>query len=205
MFAGNDICWFGVILLNKKVVSIVFSLALLLFFVAVPRGYAAVPSDFSYRGIALGDSYEKVQAKMGEPLYTDDSSIHGVRVTKYEYDDLTVICVSKYTGKVVDIVVKGDSFTIVEGIAYGATPYAIKQHYGKAVPQRIDGDTVLIYTNPDDKWQRLLLKVDNTQGYLKSAHWTSCPISIEEEDFFIEGMDKDEPIKIEWDIPKKKK
>ncbi len=189
----------------KKFTSIIFSFMFLLFLTAAQICYAAVPSDFSYRGIALGDSYEKVQEKMGEPLYTDDASIYGVRVTKYKYDDLTVICVSKYTGKVVDIVVKGNPFTIADGISYGATSYAIRQHYGKTDPQRMDGDTVLIYTNPEDKWQRLLLTVDNTEGYLKSAHWTSCPISVEEEDFFIEGMDKDDPVKLEWDLPKKKK
>lgn len=191
--------------MNKKLVSLIFVLVVGLFLTVTNQVYAAEPADFAYRGIALGDSYEKVQKKMGEPLYTDDYMIHGVRVTKYEYDDLTVICVSKYTGKVVDIVVKGNPFTIADGISYGATPYALRQHYGKATPQRMDGDTVLIYTNPNDKWQRLLLTVDNTEGYLKSAHWTSCPISVEEEDFFIEGMDKDEPVKIEWDWPKKKK
>ncbi len=161
---------------------------------------AAVPADFSCKGIALGDAEAKLLQTLGEPLFDRDIMIHGVRVKQYTFAHSFTASVSQKTRRVVDMTSADHDFAVRDGIRYGATPYKIEQVYGRIPREHLDGKTYYIYKNPQVPMQRLLIEVESVQGYLLSMHWTSLPITDEEGDSFMEDAPAEQPVKLHLEI-----
>ncbi|MBO6245431.1 MAG: hypothetical protein J6N55_04020, partial [Anaerovibrio sp.] len=47
--------------------------------------FAATPEDFAFKGLRLGDSYDTMVEKLGEPDFDTDMYIRGVQVIRYTY------------------------------------------------------------------------------------------------------------------------
>lgn len=137
-------------------------------------------ADFSYKGLYLGDSYEKMVQLLGAPRYDMEQLVQGVMVTYYIYPKDTKVALDNRNKKVVDIQTKDKDYVTDDGVKIGATPYKMKQVYGKAEKKFMEGKAYYIYANPNMKSQRLLLQVESTEGYLESFQLTSLPLADEE-------------------------
>jgi hypothetical protein len=135
--------------------------------------------DFSYKGLYLGDSYERMVQLLGTPRYDMEQLVQGVMVTYYIYPKDTKVALDNRNKKVVDIQVKDKDYATDDGVKIGATPYKMKQVYGKAEKKFMEGKAYYIYENPNMKNQRLLLQVESTEGYLESFELTSLPLADE--------------------------
>lgn len=136
-------------------------------------------ADFSYKGLYLGDSYEKMVQLLGTPRYDMEQLVQGVMVTYYMYPKDTKIALDNRNKKVVDMQTKDKDYATNDGVKIGATPYKMKQVYGKAEKKFMEGKAYYIYENPNMKSQRLLLQIESTEGYLESFQLTSLPLADE--------------------------
>lgn len=157
-------------------------LVLCLCFVTVTAAAATVAEDFSYKGVALGDSYEKMIKNFGEPLYDKQILSQGTMVTYYTYKDKLQIGIAVKNNSVVDIQIKNDRYEARDGVKLGATAYKLTKVYGKVGRTFINGETYYIYTSEKNRWNRLMLQAEPTDGYLLSIRITSLPITDEEID-----------------------
>ncbi len=178
----------------------VFVLTILVCSLFASAALAAVPTDFSYRGVALGDTEARLLQTLGEPIYDRDIMIRGVRVKQYTFAHDLKAAVSQRTHKVVDLTVGGKDFVTEQDIRYGALPHKIEQVYGRIPREQVEGKTYYIYKNPAEPMQRLLLEMDSVEGYLLSMHWTSLPITDEEADSFIEEAPAQAPVKLHLEM-----
>ena len=147
-------------------------------------------ADFSYREIKLGDNLSDVVAKVGEPLYYKDLRIQGIAVSEYVYKDDFTVSIAKKTGRVVDIVSTDKKYLFRPGIQYGATYYKLVNTYGKTPRRFIDGKIYLVYANPYENKQYLMLELDSELKYLKAVRITSLPLTEEDK----EQMETDDNI-----------
>ncbi len=192
--------WTGKLRLGSGMRYLMILLFAMLYYGNASFAVAAAPEDFSCRGIVLGDTEAKLLQTFGPPLFDRDIMIHGVRVKQYTFAHEFTAAVSQRTRKVVDITMSNHDFITRDAICYGATPYKIEQVYGRIPRVQLAGKTYYIYRNPSFAQQRLLIEVESVQGYLLSMHWTSLPITDEEEDTFMEEAPVSPPVKLHLEI-----
>ena len=153
---------------------------------------AVQDEDFSYQGLKLGDSEERMREILGEPLFDKPQTILGVSLKVCEYQDVKV-GVAKSTGKVVDIALSGEKSTLRRGVRYGATSYWLQKVYGQNERQWQGGVPYLIYTRSNHRYEHLLLALDSDQWCLDSVRITALPLTEDEADMMvIEGADVEE-------------
>lgn len=133
---------------------------------------AAAPEDFTYKGIKLGDTYETMVAKIGQPRVNFDYIVKDNVVTYYFYkgNDMR-IGIDQFTNKIVDIRVSDKEYITEKGVQIGATSHKILKEYGPANKEKINGHIYYIYKNPQDEKQQLLLDV--SQGDLEEFRITT--------------------------------
>ncbi|MBQ7479106.1 MAG: hypothetical protein IJT01_09485 [Selenomonadaceae bacterium] len=139
-------------------------------------------SDFSCRGIHLGDSGEKMLAAFGEPSFDKQVSVYGIGVVYYSFPKGMDVGVSVRKREVVDILIRDRDYQARAGVRYGATSYKIRTAYGEKGRTMLDGVIYYIYEHPEKPRERLLLEVDSENGSLLSFRITSLPLTDEEAD-----------------------
>lgn len=165
--------------LRSKIILLLTLLVLTLSSTALA---AVAESDFSYRGVKLGDSYGEMTAAVGEPLYDRERRVQGVALKQYVYKDDFEISIAVKTGRVVDITSSNKKYELRPGVRYGATYHKLVQTYGKAERQFLDGATCIVYDNPAARHQHLVLALETEQKYLLSWRITALPLTDEEAD-----------------------
>ena len=158
-----------------------FGLFLVLPMAAEAQG-ALLPEDFTVKGIALGDSEEKMLAVFGKPDFDKERMVWDVHIRYYAFPKGYEVGVAVDTGKVADMLVKSKDYTARAGVRYGATAYKIRTTFGEKERTFLDGRVCYVYENPQDQHQRLILSVDATDGSLCSWRLTSLPLTEEEAD-----------------------
>ena len=158
-----------------------FGLFLVLPMAAEAQG-ALLPEDFTVKGIALGDSEEKMLAAFGKPDFDKERMVWDIHMRYYAFPHGYEVGVAVDTGKVADMLVKSKDYTARAGVRYGATAYKIRTTFGEKERTFLDGSVCYVYENPQDQRQRLILSVDATDGSLCSWRLTSLPLTEEEAD-----------------------
>ena len=165
----------------RWLVMFFFGLFLVLPMAAEAQG-ALLPEDFTVKGIALGDSEEKMLAAFGKPDFDKERMVWDVHIRYYAFPKGYEVGVAVDTGKVADMLVKSKDYTARAGVRYGATAYKIRTTFGEKERTFLDGSVCYVYENPQDQRQRLILSVDATDGSLCSWRLTSLPLTEEEAD-----------------------
>ncbi|BEU87141.1 hypothetical protein TAMA11512_06050 [Selenomonas sp. TAMA-11512] len=142
--------------------------------------------DFAFRGLALGAPEKDAVERFGEPSFTKDVSVYGIRVKYLVYGRDFQIGIAARTGNVVDFLITDENYVARDGVTRGATRYKIVQTYGSVKREMINGKICYIYPNPEEKRQRFIIEGDPEQGYLRSMRITELPISVEEADAWAE-------------------
>ena len=158
-----------------------FGLFLVLPMAAEAQG-ALLPEDFTVKGIALGDSEEKMLAAFGKPDFDKERMVWDIHMRYYAFPNGYEVGIAVDTGKVADMLVKSKDYTARAGVRYGATAYKIRTTFGEKERTFLDGRVCYVYENPQDQHQRLILSVDATDGSLCSWRLTSLPLTEEEAD-----------------------
>ena len=158
-----------------------FGLFLVLPMAAEAQG-VLLPEDFTVKGIALGDSEEKMLAAFGKPDFDKERMVWDIHMRYYAFPHGYEVGVAVDTGKVADMLVKSKDYTARAGVRYGATAYKIRTTFGEKERTFLDGSVCYVYENPQDQRQRLILSVDATDGSLCSWRLTSLPLTEEEAD-----------------------
>ena len=158
-----------------------FGLFLVLPMAAEAQG-VLLPEDFTVKGIALGDSEEKMLAAFGKPDFDKERMVWDVHMRYYAFPKGYEVGIAVDTGKVADMLVKSKDYTARAGVRYGATAYKIRTTFGEKERTFLDGSVCYVYENPQDQHQRLILSVDATDGSLCSWRLTSLPLTEEEAD-----------------------
>ena len=143
---------------------------------------ALLPEDFTVKGIALGDSEEKMLAAFGKPDFDKERMVWDIHMRYYAFPHGYEVGVAVDTGRVADMLVKNKDYTARAGVRYGATAYKIRTTFGEKERMFLDGSVCYVYENPQDQRQRLILSVDATDGSLCSWRLTSLPLTEEEAD-----------------------
>ncbi|WP_298586760.1 hypothetical protein [uncultured Selenomonas sp.] len=143
---------------------------------------ALAPEDFTVKGIALGDSEEKMLAAFGKPDFDKERMVWGIHIRYYAFPNGYEVGIAVDTGRVADMLVKSKDYTARAGVRYGATAYKIRTTFGEKERTFLDGSVCYVYENPQDQRQRLILSVDATDGSLCSWRLTSLPLTEEEAD-----------------------
>ncbi len=137
--------------------------------------------DFSYQGIALGDSEEALRSKWGAPDDENVLAVWGIPLRTLTYGDI-VVSTSAVNGKIVDINLIGEKYRLRKDVHYGSTSSYLVKIYGKAQRQFLDGYTCYIFSHPTRAHTRLILNLDAENKALVSVRMTMLPISEEEAD-----------------------
>ena len=146
---------------------------------------ALQPSDFTYKGLALGDDTEKMRKCLGEPDFDQLYSIHGIQVRYFIYGRKLRVGVFEPIGappRVVDIVIRDDGYKARNGVRYGSTPYHVFETYGKAQRQPIDERLYYVFEDEGPGHKRLLLEYQAPENIVISWRITSLPLSDAEAD-----------------------
>lgn len=155
-------------------------------FLVLPMAAAAqsalLPEDFTVKGIALGDSEEKMLAAFGKPDFDKERMVCDIHMRYYAFPKGYEVGIAVDTGRVADMLVKNKDYTARAGVRYGATAYKIRTTFGEKERMFLDGSVCYVYENPQDQRQRLILSVDATDGSLCSWRLTSLPLTEEEAD-----------------------
>lgn len=158
-----------------------FGLFLVLPMAAEAQG-VLLPEDFTVKGIALGDSEEKMLAAFGKPDFDKERMVWDIHMRYYAFPHGYEVGIAVDTGRVADMLVKSKDYTARAGVRYGATAYKIRTTFGEKERTFLDGSVCYVYENPQDQRQRLILSVDATDGSLCSWRLTSLPLTEEEAD-----------------------
>lgn len=147
---------------------------------AGPKLGQMLPEDFSYKGVALGDTVETMRRTLGEELFDTDKNVFDMHVKYYTYKKY-LIGVEQATGLVADIVIKDEDFRLRADVCRGSTAYKLYETYGKTERQNIEGVTYYVYENPQRPQERLLLAIDaGGTNAVEKARITSLPLTDEE-------------------------
>ncbi|MBQ9364260.1 MAG: hypothetical protein IJT82_00670 [Schwartzia sp.] len=167
----------------KKIISIM-SLFLMLLVGSPMAGAEIRASDFSVRGVVLDKpaSMEALTKAFGEVLFDRDKSVFGWHVKYYVFDRHIFVGVFGADERVVDIVIEDEKYVGRDNVRYGATRYCMARAFGKGERVPIDGMTYSIYRNPENKKERLMLRIDPMMNTLMSWRITSLPLTVEEAD-----------------------
>ncbi|MFC2638984.1 MAG: hypothetical protein ACFN0X_08745 [Mitsuokella sp.] len=143
---------------------------------------ALLDTDFAYRGVALGDTEEKLLAVYGEPLFDRIMRKQGVTVKVCTFHGHIDVGVSVRTRRVVDFVMEDDPPVMRAGVRRGATKHLIWATYGKTERRFLDGKLAYVYTRPGHPHDHLVLFLDPETESLASVRLTSLPLTEEEAD-----------------------
>lgn len=147
---------------------------------------ALTAADFSYKDIKLGDTLADVLTKAGEPLYDKDCRIQGIAVSEYIYKDDFTVSIAKKAGRVAEIFSTDKKYSYRPNVQYGATYYKLVNTYGKTARRFIDGKIYLVYKNPYEERQYLMLELDSEFKYLRAVRITSLPLTEEDREMAID-------------------
>lgn len=177
-----------------------------------------VDSDFTYKGIALSDSEEKVLKKLGKPVFTRNRSVYGVAVRYLEYKNDVTIGIMERNNTVADITIGDKKYKARKNIRYGATTHYIEKIYGHKEREMLDGEIIYKYEKPNAKYEYLILTLDSENHSLKRIRITRLPLTEEaadimgedpllsndlfvilagEEDIDTSALKKQKPVKVE--------
>lgn len=158
--------------------------------------------DFTFHGVALGDSAEKLHKAWGEPVFHKDTRVKGVAVRTESYPKDVDVMISQRTGKVVDIRVNlkwQKELELRNHVKYGATSAWLQRTYGKTERQNIGGVFYYIYARPTGKkktagrpYDRMLLELDSEDWHLVRFRLTSLPLTDAEADERADDADPEE-------------
>lgn len=158
--------------------------------------------DFTFHGVALGDSAEKLHKAWGEPVFYKDTRVKGVAVRTESYPKDVDVMISRRTGKVVDIRVNlkwQKDLELRNHVKYGATSAWLQRTYGKTERQNIGGVFYYIYARPTGKkktagrpYDRMLLELDSEDWHLVRFRLTSLPLTDAEADERADDADPEE-------------
>lgn len=148
---------------------------------ATKKQAGLLPEDFAYKGLALGDTAEKMQQVLGEPDFDTTLIVLDQSVKGYIYSADLKVCVDPRTEKVVAIIAKDKNYQAHAGVTYGSTRAKLKNVYGSYDKLKRDGDIYYYYRNPDDEHQKLMFIMETTNYYVQSFLYTSLPLTEEEE------------------------
>lgn len=141
----------------------------------VSTAFAAEAIDFSYKGVDLGDNYDVMVEKLGEPIVDFTYVVNDQVVVYYMYHHHDVrVGMDVETGKIVDIRIGDKSYETDKGIKLGATPHKILKTYGKTERVKIGSHIYYVYHNEAKTTQCLYLEVD--QGYLEEIRITNLVV-----------------------------
>lgn len=148
--------------------------------------------DFTFHGVALGDSAEKLHKAWGEPVFHKETRVHGVAVRSESYPKDVDVMISRRTGKVVDIRVNlkwQKELELRNHVKYGATSAWLQRTYGKTERQNIGGVFYYIYARPTGKkktagraYDRMLFELDSEDWHLVRFRLTSLSLTDAEAD-----------------------
>lgn len=147
-----------------------------------PKTGAPQEVDFTYKGIALSDSEEKVLKKLGKPEYTREKRVYGIALRYHEYKNNVAIGILERNNTVADIVIADKKYKARKNVRYGATTSYIEKIYGKKERERLEGETVYIYERPNHKYEYLILFLDAETNSLKIMRITRLPMTEEAAD-----------------------
>ena len=159
-----------------------FLSCMLAFCVLFARGEAAgqiQDTDFSYRGISLGDTEQSLRQAWGEEDTEGSQMVHGIHLRTFTYGDI-VVSTTVAGKKVVDISLMGEAYRLRQDVRYGATSSYIFRVFGKAQRQFMDDHTCYVYDDPMNVHRHLVLNLDAEHGALLSARMTMLPLTEEE-------------------------
>ena len=168
-------------------------MSLFFFFVAFSHGEAAgkiTAEDFSYQGIALGDSEEELRSKWGAPDDENVLVVWGIPLRTLTYGDI-VVSASAVNGKIVDINLIGEKYHLRKDVRYGSTSSYLLKVYGKAERQFLDGYTCYVFSHPTQEHTHLILNLDAEHKALLSVRMTMLPLTEEEADAMALSNDED--------------
>lgn len=169
---------------------------IILFTACITMGMASVPTDtnFSCNGLKLGDDYTALEKSFGKPWYSDSRLVYGRAVDYYIYHDKTTVGIAKRTGKIVDITVSDEKYSLPQKVKLGATSYKMQSVFGKGQKELLDGRLYFIYSSKNNIKERLLLQLDSAEYFLTGIRLTSLPLDDEEADSAMYNDDADENI-----------
>ena len=159
-----------------------FLSCMLAFCVLFARGEAAgqiQDTDFSYRGISLGDAEQSLKQAWGEEDTEGTQMVHGIHLRTFTYGDV-VVSTTVAGKKVVDISLMGEAYRLRQDVRYGATSSYIFRVFGKAQRQFRDDHTCYVYDDPMNVHRHLVLNLDAEHGALLSARMTMLPLTEED-------------------------
>lgn len=140
--------------------------------------FSPTSQEFSYNGLKLGDSYDRMIERFGTPRYDQPDYAWGNKLTYYVYKNENKIGINSETGKVVDIIIVDDTYNDGDDLKDGTTSFKIEKLFGKTERQFINGEVCYAYKNGDE---RIILQVEATDRYLESFRITSLPIELPED------------------------
>lgn len=144
---------------------------------AKTKGGAPQEVDFTYKGIALSDSEEKVLKKLGKPEYTREKRVYGIALRYHEYKNNVAVGILARNNTVADIVIADKKYKARKNVRYGATTSYIEKIYGKKERELLEGETVYIYERPNHKYEYLILFLDAETNSLKVMRITRLPMT----------------------------
>ena len=169
---------------------VLFLLLMIIFSVT----FAATPEDFAFKGLRLGDSYDTMVKKLGEPDFDTDMYIRGVQVIRYTYSADQKIYVDAKNKTVVEMFCKSKHYVGPHGVTYGATRAGLAKAFGKAEHRHLDGNIYYIYYNPAVPNEKMLIEMEPEDRYLLS--WTYTNLDLDDPGIIITGEEKEqEPAK----------
>ncbi len=156
--------------------------------------FAAQPEDFAFKGLRLGDSYDTMVEKLGEPDFDTDMYLRGVQVIRYTYSADQKIYVDAKDKTVVEMFCKSKHYVGPHGVTYGATRAGLAKAFGKAEHKHLDGNVYYIYYNPAIPKEKMLIEMEPEKRYLLS--WTYTSLDLDDPGIIITGDEKEqEPAK----------
>lgn len=152
-------------------------LLFLMLFVAINSTTFAMPEevDFSYNKLKVGMSYDEMVKIMGESKIKLMTFHDEYAVDEYVYKDIR-IDLDVNSKKVVLISIKDKKYENNKGVKIGATLYKLNKEYGVAQKEIIGGKKYYIYSNNQNKEEKLIFDV--TYGYVEKIIITDLPTGV---------------------------
>lgn len=138
------------------------------------------PSDFVYKGVALGDGVDHMRKQLGEPDFDRQSRVHGITLRYYVYGRKLQVGVFEPAGappRVVDIVIRDENYKGRNDVRYGSTFYHVFETFGRSLRQPIDDKLYHVFEWAGPGHKRLLLEYQPPENVVLSWRITSLPLS----------------------------
>ncbi len=138
------------------------------------------PVDFTFKGVALGDTAAVMKEKLGEPDFDTDILVLDQTVKCYVYSSVLKVCTDPRNDKVVAVVCKDKEYRARADVTYGSTKAKLMQVYGRADRYKKDGSIYYVYRSPENEKQKLMLLMEPEHYYVESFLLTSLPLTEDE-------------------------